>query len=78
MVCPRYGGHLYTTTVIGRQDTAETVVEPGPRTAAEAAALRATLARIVQLMLEVIGGRRPATPARPSLASPTRNATSPP
>jgi hypothetical protein len=35
------------------------VVEPGPRTA-EAAALRAPLARIVRLMLEVIGGRRPA------------------
>jgi hypothetical protein len=36
------------------------VVEPGPQTAAEAAALRAALGRIVRLMLEVIGGRRPA------------------
>jgi hypothetical protein len=34
--------------------------EPGPQTAAEAAMLRATLGRIVQLMLEVIAGRRPA------------------
>ena len=58
-VCQQCGGHFDTTTVIGRQDTVEPVVEPGPRTAGEAAALRATLGRIVQLMLEVIGGRRP-------------------
>jgi hypothetical protein len=36
------------------------VGEPGPLTAGEAAALRASLGRIVQLLLEVIGGRRPA------------------
>jgi hypothetical protein len=59
-VCQQCGGHFDTTTVIGRQDTAETMPEPGPQTAAEAAMLRATLGRIVQLMLEVIAGRRPA------------------
>ena len=42
-VCPHCGGHLDTTTVIGRQDTVETVGEPGPRIAGEAAVLRATL-----------------------------------
>ena len=36
------------------------VAEPGPRTPAAAAALRVALGRIVQVMLEVIAGRRPA------------------
>ena len=59
-VCPHCGGHLDTTTVVGRPDTTEPVVAAGPRTLGEAAALRSTLGRIVALMLEVIGGRRPA------------------
>jgi hypothetical protein len=46
----RHGGYLYTTTVIGRQDTTEPGTQPGPRTAAEAAAPRATLSRTAQLM----------------------------
>jgi hypothetical protein len=29
-VCQQCGGHFDTTAVIGRQDTVELVVEPGP------------------------------------------------
>jgi hypothetical protein len=59
-VCQHCDGHFDTTTVIGHQDTSEPIVEPGPETTGEAAALRVTRGRIVRLMLEVIGGRRPA------------------
>jgi hypothetical protein len=50
-MCPRYGGHLYTTTVIGGQVTAKPVADPRPETAGEAVALRVTLGRIVRLVL---------------------------
>jgi hypothetical protein len=43
-VCPHCRAHLNTTTVIGRQDTAEPPVEPGPKTVADAAALRDVIA----------------------------------
>ena len=59
-MCQHCGRRTDTTTVIGRQDPAGTVVEPGSQNAAETAALRATVGRIVRLMSEVIGGRRPA------------------
>ena len=66
-MCPRYGGHLYKTTVIGRPETVETVPKPGLRTAREAVALCVTLAQIVRLMLETIVGHRPAGQLAPLL-----------
>jgi hypothetical protein len=57
--CPHCGGRL-DTAAPAVAAAVGVVVEPGPRTVAEAAALRAALARILRMMLEVATRRRPA------------------
>lgn len=61
VACPHCGGRVeLSRTEPGRPPVALVVVmEPGPRTAAETAAVRAMLAGTLRRILEVIAGRRP-------------------
>jgi hypothetical protein len=56
--CPHCGGRIDTTTTAAGP-AAGVVVEPGPRTAEEARAVRVALAGILRVVFEVIAGRRP-------------------